>query len=166
MRALLTAACCLLAATSPPVQAISVGETAPIIEAPAGDGSEFSLEALRGEVVYLDFWASWCPPCRAAMPALDALHERLGERGFSVVGINVDRSRDAALRMLKSVPVDFPIVFDPDGHWAARYALPGMPSGFLVDREGIVRYRHEGYSAGDVPALKQEIERLLEEEEQ
>ena len=166
MRALLTAACSLLAATSPPVQAVSVGETAPIIEAPARDGSEFSLEALRGEVVYLDFWASWCPPCRAAMPALDALHERLGERGFSVIGINVDHSRDAALRMLKSVPVDFPIVFDPEGHWAARYALPGMPSGFLVDRKGIVRYRHEGYSAGDVPALKQEIERLLEEEEQ
>lgn len=165
MRALLAAACCLTAAASLPAQAVSVGETAPVIEAPARDGTEFNLEALRGEVVYLDFWASWCPPCRAAMPELDALHERLDERGFSVIGVNVDRSRDAALRMLNAVAVDFPIVFDPEGRWAERYALPGMPSGFLIDREGVVRYRHEGYSAGDIPALEQEIERLLEEEQ-
>ncbi|MCK5769813.1 TlpA disulfide reductase family protein [Algiphilus sp.] len=143
--------------------AVEVGEPAPPITGPRADGSSFELSELSGDIVYVDFWASWCAPCRAAMPRLDELHASLGARGFSVVGVNVDRKRRSAERMLEQVPVDFPVVFDPEGQWAERYALPGMPSGYLIDGDGVVRYRHTGYREGDLPKLANEIEKLLEE---
>lgn len=162
MRAYAAFALLLGALLAAPASAIDAGDNAPIIEAPKRDGEALSLRELRGRVVYIDFWASWCAPCRAAMPELDALQERLADDGLTVLGVNVDRNRAAALRMLEEIPVGFPIVFDPEGEWARRYALPGMPTGFLIDREGVVRYRHSGYRAADLPELTRRIEALLE----
>lgn len=144
--------------------AVEAGDTAPLVKGPLEDGSTFTLESLRGEVVYVDFWASWCAPCRRALPAFDKLYRELGDAGFTVVGVNVDRQRSAALRMLDELSPSFPNVFDPEGQWAARYSLPGMPSGYLIDREGVVHYRHVGYQERDLPKLEQKIRQLLETE--
>lgn len=146
--------------------AVESGDRAPVIAAPLEDGTSFDMAALRGQVVYVDFWASWCAPCLKAMPVYDELQRDLAGQGFAVLGVNVDRNRRDALRFLERTGVAFPVVFDPEGQWAERYALPGMPSGYLVDREGVVRYRHVGYRERDLPALLREIEQLLGEETQ
>ena len=140
-----------------------VGAPAPLFEGPQRDGTPLSLTSLRGDVVYVDFWAAWCAPCRRAIPALDALYESLSDQGFTVVGINVDRHRSDAVKLLDELQPSFPMVFDPQGEWAEAYALPGMPSGYLIDRQGIVRYRHVGYRESDLPALEQHIKTLVNE---
>jgi thiol-disulfide isomerase/thioredoxin len=143
--------------------AVQPGDAAPVVIAPQEDGETFDMASLAGRVVYVDFWASWCAPCRKTLPAFDQLHQRYDERGFTVLGVNLDRRRAEALRMLSRIPVGFPMVFDPEGEWARVYDPPGMPSGYLVDRRGVVRYRHVGYSETDLPDLIKKIEKLLEE---
>lgn len=148
----------------PPLsQAIQPGEVAPVVVAPQKEGKDFDMAALAGRVVYVDFWASWCAPCSKTLPIFERLHQAYGKKGFTVLGINVDEHRTPALRMLSRIPVSFPIVFDPKGQWAGIYDPPGMPSGYLVDRRGVVRYRHVGYNETDLPALIKKIEDLLEE---
>ena len=144
-------------------RAVRPGEAAPVIEAPMADGTVLSLSLLRGQVVYVDFWASWCTPCRQALPALDRLFGQYRDQGFSVLAVNVDRERAAALRMLQRLPVRYPVVFDPEGHWPQRYALQGMPSGYLIDRDGQVILVKTGYRAKDLPQLERAIQHALEE---
>lgn len=157
---LMAALLLLLAGTA---HAVRPGQAAPVIEAPMADGTVLSLSLLRGQVVYVDFWASWCTPCRQALPALDRLFSRYRDQGFSVLAVNVDSERAAALRMLQRLPVRYPVVFDPEGHWPERYALQGMPSGYLLDRDGQVILVKTGYRAKDLPQLEQAIQQALEE---
>lgn len=157
------AACLLLCLLAAPAAATGPGEAAPALVAPRADGTPLRLEDLRGRVVWLDFWASWCTPCRQAMPAYESLWRELAPRGFSVVGVNVDSERGAALRALARSPVSFPVVYDPQGRWPERFELPAMPSAYLIDRAGVVRHVHEGFRPGDVPALRQRILDLLQE---
>jgi thiol-disulfide isomerase/thioredoxin len=142
---------------------VAPGEPVPPLAAPLEDGTLLQIQDYRGQVVYLDFWASWCPPCRQAMPVLDRLHRQWQGQGFTVVGVNVDTRRGDALRMLERVPVSFPIVYDPQGEWAQTFALTGMPSGYLVDRKGVVRYVHAGYQSKDLPKLTEQIQAVLRE---
>jgi len=122
-----------------------------------------SLASLRGRVVYVDFWASWCVPCRISMPALDALYRRHGERGFSVVGINKDVAGADAERFLKRVAVSFPLATDAQDAAARAFDVKAMPSGYLVDRKGVVRQVHRGFTSETAAALEREVENLLEE---
>jgi thiol-disulfide isomerase/thioredoxin len=141
--------------------ALAPGEAPPPLQAPRLDGSTLALESLRGQVVYVDFWASWCAPCLQALPALDVLQRRYAEQGFTVVGVNVDTDRAAALRMLKRVAVGFTIVFDPQGRWPEAFALKAMPSGYLLDRDGVVRFVKAGYMAKDLPQIEAAVQREL-----
>jgi thiol-disulfide isomerase/thioredoxin len=134
----------------------------PVLSAPQLDDTEFSLESLRGQVVYVDFWASWCAPCLQALPALDRLYRKHRENGFTVLAVNVDTDRAAALKMLKRIDVSFPVVFDPQGIWPQVFALRGMPSGYLLDRRGVVRYVKTGYTTKDLPAIEEQVLRELE----
>lgn len=149
------------------VQAESVreGQVAPALNLPllGAQSEEFvSLEALRGKVVYLDFWASWCGPCRLSFPQLEALRQELGPRGFEVLAVNVDEFEDDALAFLDEMPVTYPVVRDAAAESPARYGILGMPTGFLLDRQGVVKRVHQGYRRSDGEKLRKEILQLLE----
>jgi cytochrome c biogenesis protein CcmG, thiol:disulfide interchange protein DsbE len=136
------------------VDALESGQPLPAIAA---------LEPLRGRVAYVDFWASWCGPCRVSMPALDALYRKHGPRGFAVIGVNKDVDANERRRFLERVPVSFPWVPDDDDRLARGFGVKAMPSGYLVDRRGVVRRVHRGFTAETAAALEKEIEALLGE---
>lgn len=154
----------LLSVFALPVQAIDSGEAAPKFTAKAlrGDGN-LSLDAYRGKVVYLDFWASWCAPCLSALPALDQLRQEFGSRGFEVLAVNVDRNPADALALLARRPVGYRSISDPEGSLPRRFGVETMPTSFLIDRDGMVRYVHRGFRKGDVPGLREHIGALLDE---
>lgn len=156
---------CLLGLFTLPVTAgVQVGQSAPQISLPllAPDTSEvLRLDSLRGKVVYLDFWASWCGPCRLSFPQLEALRQELGPRGFEVLAVNVDEFAPDALRFLEDLNVTYPLVRDGSGETPAKYGILGMPTGFLIDRTGTVRLIHQGYRKSDGAALREEIIALL-----
>jgi len=155
----------LVAIASPQAVALEPGARAPAVEAGPlqPGGARVSLERLRGRVVYVDFWASWCVPCRNSMPVLDALSRRHGERGFTVVGVNKDASAADAERFLRRVPVGFTLVSDADDAIAKAFGVRAMPSGYLLDRQGVVRRVHRGFTAETAAALEREIAELLAE---
>lgn len=158
--ALLAAA---LAASPPGAAALEAGTPIPAIEAAGlreGDPA-VAFGKLRGRVVYVDFWASWCVPCRTSMPVLDGLARRHGSRGFVVVGINKDTSVADAERFLSRVPVSFPLAADAGDAVAKAFGVTAMPSGYLVDRGGVVRRVHRGFTAATAASLEREIEALL-----
>ncbi|HET7548634.1 MAG TPA: TlpA disulfide reductase family protein [Usitatibacter sp.] len=134
----------------------------PIAAARLDDASaRLSLQSLRGNVVYVDFWASWCVPCRQSMPQLDDLYRKYRDRGLRVVGVNKDVAPADAQRFLKRVHVTFPLVSDGDDAVARAFDVQAMPSGYLVDRAGVVRYVHRGFTAETAAELRGEIEALL-----
>jgi thiol-disulfide isomerase/thioredoxin len=103
------------------------------------------LASYRGKVVLLDFWASWCEPCRHSFPWLSAMQDKYGADGLVVIGVNVDRERSEADRFLASTPARFSLVYDPQGALAAQYNLMGMPSSFLFDADGQLLATHIGF---------------------
>jgi thiol-disulfide isomerase/thioredoxin len=127
------------------------------------NGQPLRLSDFKGEVVLLNFWASWCGPCRQEMPILDRIHERYRSLGFTVVGVNVDEDRGSAMRMLAEAPVDFPVGFDPRGIVSTVYAVDSMPSTVIVDRRGMVRYMHRGYQPGFEDQYIEQIKLLARE---
>jgi cytochrome c biogenesis protein CcmG/thiol:disulfide interchange protein DsbE len=106
------------------------------------------LRKHRGKVVVVDFWASWCVPCRRSFPWLNAMRQKYGDRGLVIVGVNVDRERRDADGFLAETPATFDIVFDPAGHLPKEYGVMGMPSSFVFDREGRLVARHVGFQNG------------------
>jgi thiol-disulfide isomerase/thioredoxin len=155
--------CSLLAAG--PARALDTGQALPALVAPRLDGAAASIapESLRGKVVYVDFWASWCVPCRQSMPALDALQKKLGPSGFVVVGISKDVREADARRFLERVPVSFPLVLDEGDRLARAFGVKAMPSGYLADRRGIVREVHRGFTPATLEALEAQALALLAE---
>lgn len=127
------------------------------------DLAAFDLAQFKGKVVYLDFWASWCAPCRRSFPWLDGLQRKHGAEGFVVVAVNVDTDRALASGFLREVPVGFKVAYDPKGELAAQWKLLGMPSSFLIDRSGKVRSSHQGFRKGDEAKREAEIAQLLAE---
>ena len=151
------------------VAGVQVGQSAPPISLPllATDNAEvLTLDSLRGKVVYLDFWASWCGPCRVSFPQLEELRQELGPRGFEVLAVNVDEFEPDALRFLEEVSVSYPVVRDGAGDTPATYGILGMPTGYLIDRSGTVRLVHQGYRKSDGAALREDIIELLGEQTQ
>jgi thiol-disulfide isomerase/thioredoxin len=143
---------------------VEEGQPAPAVELPVlGDesGATTSLESLRGKVVYVDFWASWCGPCRLSFPVLDELYKEFAAQGFEVLAINVDEVEDEALEFLQEVPVSYRTVRDDSGATPQAYGILGMPTGFLVDRQGVVRKVHQGFRKSDGEKLRGELIELL-----
>ena len=160
------AICTLLVALAPGMSAaIEAGGVAPEVTGAllGKTGETLKLSALRGQVVYVDFWASWCVPCRLSMPALDALFRKHGARGFVVVGVNKDATQADALRFLQRVGVGFALVSDPQDAAARAFEVKAMPSGYLVDRRGVVRHVHRGFTSETAALVEREIEELLKE---
>ena len=143
---------------------MQVGQAAPAVDLPLlpGGASNLDLASLRGKVVYLDFWASWCGPCRLSFPQLEQLRLELGPRGFEVYAINVDENEADALRFLEELPVSYPVVRDGSGQTPGIYGILGMPTGYLLDRSGVVRKVHQGYKRSDGDKLREEIIKMLD----
>jgi peroxiredoxin len=153
----------LLCAASPADAAVSPGTPAPAFTLAARDGGKVSLADLTGQVVMINFWATWCGPCRQEMPLLAQLHAKYEPLGFTMLGVNVEPDSAAAVAWLNGVPVTFPILFDTDSAVAGRFGVEGMPSSVLVDRNGQVRYIHRGYKPGDEAKYADMIRSLLKE---
>ena len=157
-------ALCLYLPLSLQAASVAVGQVAPAISLPGLAGTaQTSLQDLRGKVVYLDFWASWCGPCRVSFPQLEQLRVELGTRGFEVLAVNVDEFEADALRFLAELPVTYPVVRDAQGATPQVYGILGMPTGYLIDRQGVVRHIHQGYRKSDGARLRTEIIGLLGE---
>jgi peroxiredoxin len=160
MRAIL-ALCLLLPAAAVAVQP---GSNAPTLEGTQmGAQKAVSLKGLQGQVVYVDFWASWCVPCRLSMPTLDSLYKKNASRGFAVIGVNKDTSPAEAEKFIKRLPVSFPLVADQKDAIAKSFDVKAMPSGYLIDRKGVVRKVHRGFTEDTAATLEREIEDLLKD---
>lgn len=141
----------VLAAVAPvgALQAASLNEKAPDFALKSRAGTNLRLSELRGQVVMINFWASWCGPCRQEMPLLEKLYRRYKKLGFTLLGVNVEKDSRAAQAFLKDINVSFPILYDKENSVSRLYQVSGMPSTVVVDRDGKLRYRHTGYVAGD-----------------
>jgi cytochrome c biogenesis protein CcmG, thiol:disulfide interchange protein DsbE len=120
------------------------------------------LASLRGKVVLVDFWASWCEPCRHSFPWLNEMQAKYAVRGLVVIGVNVDREHADAERFLHDVPAQFRIVYDPAGSLATRYDLPGMPVSYVIGPNGDIVGRHVGFRNALRAEREAELQKLLE----
>ncbi len=139
-----------------PAWALDTGAPAPGLDVP-GTKDAISLAAMKGKVVYVDFWASWCKPCKQSFPFLNELQAKYQARGLNVVGINVDAKREDADAFLAETPAQFAVGFDPKGESAKRFDVKAMPSSVIVGRDGKVVAVHRGFRPED----RAEIERLV-----
>jgi peroxiredoxin len=136
---------------------------APSFSLPSRSGDIVSLDKLRGKVVMLNFWASWCGPCRQEMPLLDQMHKRYSSLGFTMIGVNVESNTADAEKWLQQTPVSFPVLFDKENKVSKLYDVNAMPSTVFIDRKGNVRALHRGYKPGDESEYLNEIRALLKE---
>lgn len=133
---------------------------APDIKLPTTSGT-VQLSDLKGKVVYLDFWASWCLPCKKSFPWMSDIKKRYAEQGFAIVAVNLDKERALADAFLKQMDVNFTVAFDESGSSASKYKLRGMPSSYLIGRDGKVHASHIGFREKDKEELEQAIKNLL-----
>jgi thiol-disulfide isomerase/thioredoxin len=136
---------------------------APTFALPSRGGDTVTLEKLKGQVVMINFWASWCGPCRTEMPLLDQMYKRYSSLGFTLLGVNVESDTKDAEKLLQQVPVSFPVLFDKENKVSKLYEVNAMPSTVFIDRKGNVRYLHRGYKNGDEGEYLNQIRALLKE---
>ena len=154
----------ILLIVSPFAQATQEGQLPPKCMATlAGSTKELDLSAYKGKVVLIDFWATWCPPCKKSMPFLNGLRNERLKDGFEIIAINVDEDSDEATRFLASNPVDYTMAFDPKGDCPAKFDVKAMPSSYLIDRTGKIRKVHLGFRDEDQAMIRDQVTALLAE---
>ena len=159
--------CCILlaawflAAASSQAGMPATGATAPDFTLRSNNGKNLKLSEHRGEVVMINFWATWCGPCRQEMPELERLYQKYRKAGFVLLGISVDDKPEAARTMAQQLKVTFPVLFDDRKQASRRYDVDAMPSTLLVDRNGIVRFVHRGYRGGVEKQYEEKLRELL-----
>jgi peroxiredoxin len=139
------------------------GQVAPDFVLRSATGENLRLSEYRGDVVLINFWATWCGPCRQEMPLLDDLYGRYQRVGFNLLGVNIDEDSRRAMQMVQELGVNFPVLFDENKEVSKLYEVEAMPVTILVDREGIVRHVHHGYKPGYEEKYLTEIRSLLRE---
>ena len=158
------AACALLLGLAVATAAGKAGNRAPDFSLPARGGATVKLSGLRGKVVLVDFWASWCKPCKKELPELDKLAKAYKDAGADVVilAINIDTQRENADKALKAMKIQhLTVLYDAQSTSAEQYEPATMPTSFVIDKKGIIKSVHEGYNAGDEKKVKAEIDALL-----
>ena len=139
------------------------GQKAPDFALKSSTGENLRLSEYRGDVVMINFWATWCGPCRQEMPLLDELYNRYQRVGFNLLGVNIDDDSSRAMQMAEELGIDFPVLFDASKEVSRLYEVEAMPVTVLVDREGTVRYVHHGYKPGYEDKYLDQIRSLLRE---
>ena len=152
----------ILAATSLASSGME-GQVAPDFALKSTTGENLRLSEYRGDVVMINFWATWCGPCRQEMPLLDELYARYHRVGFNLLGVNIDDDITRALRMVEELDLHFPVVFDTRKEVSRLYNVEAMPATILVDREGKIRHVHHGYKPGYEDKYLDQIRALLRE---
>lgn len=139
------------------------GRSAPDFALKSSTGENLRLSEYRGEVVMVNFWATWCGPCRQEMPLLDELYQRYERVGFNLLGVNIDDDSRKAMKMIEELGVNFPVLFDSRKEVSRLYEVDAMPVTVLIDREGNVRYVHLGYKPGYEEKYLDQVRSLLRE---
>lgn len=141
--------------------AVEVGSPAPTYSLPSANG-KVDTASLKGKLVYVDFWASWCVPCKQSFPWMNELQAKYGERGLHVLAINVDGKQADADKFLAQVPAKFQVAFDSAGQTPKQFAVKAMPTSYLVDGEGRVVYVHAGFRESDQKAIEAAVVAALD----
>ena len=134
---------------------------APDFKLATTDGGTVALSQHRGEVVYVDFWATWCPPCRKSFPWMEKMHNKYSDLGLKIIAVSLDGKREVIDQFLKTMPASFTIAHDPQGKSAENFGLKGMPTSYLIDMKGNVHETHTGFKASDENKLEAKIKALL-----
>ena len=164
LRLRLTLSILLWACFSSLAIAIKPGEPAPILRLPMmGHDKRVELDKLKGKIVYVDFWASWCGPCRQSLPLYEALYQRLSIQDFEILAVNLDEDLKDAQRFLKRHPVSYPVLLDPSGDSAKKWSVLAMPSSYLVDSDGNLAYIYTGFEASHIGHIEDDIKTLLDD---
>jgi thiol-disulfide isomerase/thioredoxin len=153
----------LAALVSLPALAVAPQGPAPKFSLDSMAGKPISLDQYKGQVVMINFWASWCGPCRQEMPLLQQMYAKYKPMGFTMLGVNVEPDSKLAAGFLEKTPVTFPILFDVKSEVSKLYQVAGMPSTAIVDRKGNLRWVHKGYKPGDENEYQNQIRALLRE---
>ena len=122
---------------------------------------QFNISEYQGKVVYLDFWASWCVPCRQSFPWLNSMQEKYAAKGLVIVAVNLDKDAHLAAEFLKEYPANFSIIYDPTGELAKKHQIPGMPSSILFNRSGMAIQAHSGFFKSKAKLYELEIQKAL-----
>ena len=139
------------------------GQPAPDFALKSSSGQNLRLSEYRGDVVMINFWATWCGPCRQEMPLLDELYSRYQRVGFNLLGVNIDDDSSRAMDMIDELGVSFPVLFDSSKEVSRLYRVDAMPVTIIVDREGNVRHVHQGYKPGYEQQYLDQVRALLRE---
>jgi len=160
-KAIILAAATLLSSS---VYALDKGAVAPDFSLPELQSTTtHQLSQYQGKVIYLDFWASWCAPCRTSFPLLEKLYQDYKDQGFEIVAINMDEEKERAENFLTHYPASFEILRDAQAQWAEIYGVETMPTSFIIDKKGIIREVHHGFAKADIVEIKQTVKQLLAE---
>jgi peroxiredoxin len=157
---------CALAAVVAATSAIAAaGDAGPAPPFTLGtlSGQKDALSQYKGQVVMLNFWATWCGPCQQEMPLLNQMYKQYAPAGFTLLGINVDTDEAAVKALLARRPVSFPVLLDPKNRVSGEYHVQEMPSTIIIDRKGDIRYVHRGYQPGDENEYQDRIRQLTQE---
>ena len=127
------------------------------------DAGEIQLSKLKGKVVYVDFWASWCVPCRKSFPWMNKMHNKYQSQGLEVIGISLDEDEAQAFKFLEKIPADFTIAYDTQGTVADLYKVQVMPSSYLIDRKGNLVLTHKGFKSKHEAKLEEELVKILKQ---
>ncbi len=163
LRKLITASVLMLCVGTVPALTDMSGQQAPDFALKSMAGENLRLSEYRGEVVMINFWATWCGPCRQEMPMLDEIYQRYQKIGFALLGVNIDDDRRRAEKMIETLGISFPVLFDDAKEVSRMYNVDAMPVTYLIDREGTVRHVHFGYKPGFEHAYVEELRSLLRE---
>jgi len=163
MRKVIAASVAALSLSLPALAGSSSGGPAPAFTLASRAGQDVSLAQYKGNVVMINFWASWCGPCRQEMPLLETIYKKYNKMGFTMLGVNVEPDSNAANDWLKATPVSFPILYDRDSKVSKLYDVAGMPSTVIIDRSGKLRVLHRGYKPGDENEYLDSIRSLIRE---
>jgi peroxiredoxin len=151
----------LLVASASQAAMPAVGRVAPDFTLKSDSGKNLKLSEYRGQVVMVNFWATWCGPCRQELPLLNRIHEQYRKAGFVLLGVNIDDQPAAAQAMMKSLGIRFPVLFDTEKRVSRLYDVSAMPSTLLIDRDGKLRHVHLGYKAGYETLYENQVRELL-----
>ncbi len=162
-RAMVGAALAVAVGGTGATQVAPLAASAPDFTLRSADGPAVRLQEQRGRVVMVNFWATWCGPCRQEMPQLNRLYGKYRDAGFTLLGVNVDEDQGKAVSLASRLGLQFPVLLDTDKKVSRLYDLSTMPSTVLIDRDGRMRYLHLGYREGYEDTYERQIRELLKE---